>query len=1328
MNNDDSRPPPHPMIRQNSSQSSRQGKQQRRNPYPNIKASKPDPSRYKNYTFQHPVNASRYAVRTVDLSSRIAFDTRLPACSSSVSLRRMLDEMDRMRSGRYAGSSVGDDSGTVSTSGTDGGRRKRSDNPCRISPSPNHMALLERMHGLSPAQVDPAKPSGLLPRRRQEIRQLQWNVATSVDADPWFDMSYCDEREEGLSSLQKSMSGVFVTGDTAPKNQPRRPSLPGATAAGRSGANAKAQKPGRKRPKSPYGDGRYLPINPLEVTKSMIPDHSPVLTHVKHRLPSRTDVGFPNATKDEVSQKMAEIKREAEWEECSPRLVLLFSAFDLFLKGDSTDELHTSCTDEVEQWSGGKIPGLPFAGRDLVMSYKLASRYNECGKSGRATNEEGLITTRQYSTFAPPVDATFSASSLWRPRPFVDRPPGHQYILACPLDLKLEGGDTEPLFCTMTMYMLPKLSGGGARISEDFFFPAGECIHDGTRAGSFDEDDQQMSSWRRRKRRAIMSYCPLDVQPSDLYLVLQVFRIGRPNDALAHDAEPPGGVQPQRRGSKFKSSIFVEALRKTKSTSDSTEVESIDAPRLVAGPSDVHSAGAQYLTPVSFCVTPAFANGDTDKCGQTNSSTLYTLESLETEDVFIDKLRYLAHPLEPRKLQDRLIPTGGFADVFTSHLGHDFTRALLEDPPKCQDEFECSSLAPSLLTDVMGNGAISAEEPISGKRQRSNLRRLPPTQDAGYSSSFDVKEVLYMPPRCSPRKYDDESSICASTLLNLIYVYPRLIRLDAAKVKEMPDNSHYTLRVRVVEQEIQVADRSFDTRDQRNLRPLDSVYNPTSPAGPALVESYHTKLVRLDIGNAVDGKGTSGRTDIPLRDEVKIRLPDILDKRHFLQFTLLLVKNEAEVVAETEIPFIISSKESSSGGRVTTIIPNGLHRILMNEGVQVHIETRKVSSLHVSDSSVAMLLRDYPHAVEQQRIDGDSVISHTSDASSAALNSILAMASGQAVMQHFRVLLYATVLDFIDHKCPPFYFESLSGKPDDKSEFSRHRLVAWEKTDALSALVRGIIHILDKTRTSFQRDDILPSPRFLRLIKSFVDNFDEKSYGNRGQGEKSSLDTSSQEGSVNSTSVEAMGFDQDSFESFGAAGNANPVSPMRIPKYRVSSPRSQLELHPNPLTRRAFVATKSEQLRAELSLNDEDGDGYFDDDETVATFASRMDSGSAFPDILLESKSFADTHDDASIVVPKSKRSTGNGSTGFAARTPKAKRGSPKHQASFSISKRAEYVAHRVGTVAQLVMAPCVAPVVEVDQLTPTNSKEGFEIVQKGASVRCGLFFLKMCS
>ena len=41
-----------------------------------FKISKPNPSRYKNYTFQHPINAPRLSIRTIDMSNRIAFDTR----------------------------------------------------------------------------------------------------------------------------------------------------------------------------------------------------------------------------------------------------------------------------------------------------------------------------------------------------------------------------------------------------------------------------------------------------------------------------------------------------------------------------------------------------------------------------------------------------------------------------------------------------------------------------------------------------------------------------------------------------------------------------------------------------------------------------------------------------------------------------------------------------------------------------------------------------------------------------------------------------------------------------------------------------------------------------------------------------------------------------------------------------------------------------------------------------------------------------------------------------------------------------------------------------
>eukprot|EP00986_Skeletonema_menzelii_P020141 scaffold30341_cov371-Skeletonema_menzelii.AAC.1 len=64
----------------------------------------------------------------------------------------------------------------------------------------------------------------------------------------------------------------------------------------------------------------------------------------------------------------------------------------------------------------------------------------------------------------------------------MDRPPGHVYFLACPLDIRFEDGDTEPLFCTMSLYSINRRSNMGkddassfcGKISEDFFFPAGD--------------------------------------------------------------------------------------------------------------------------------------------------------------------------------------------------------------------------------------------------------------------------------------------------------------------------------------------------------------------------------------------------------------------------------------------------------------------------------------------------------------------------------------------------------------------------------------------------------------------------------------------------------------------------------------------------------------------------------------------------------------------------------------------------------------------------------------------------------------------------------------
>jgi hypothetical protein len=99
----------------------------------------------------------------------------------------------------------------------------------------------------------------------------------------------------------------------------------------------------------------------------------------------------------------------------------------------------------MEKWNGGRIPGVPFAGRDLIDAYKMYARFEsealdksthgmKKSKDSKKSRDK-MYSPRSYSVFAPPVDAVPSSSSIWKPRPFIDRPPGMVYLLACPLDL-----------------------------------------------------------------------------------------------------------------------------------------------------------------------------------------------------------------------------------------------------------------------------------------------------------------------------------------------------------------------------------------------------------------------------------------------------------------------------------------------------------------------------------------------------------------------------------------------------------------------------------------------------------------------------------------------------------------------------------------------------------------------------------------------------------------------------------------------------------------------------------------------------------------------------
>lgn len=1260
-------------------------------------------------TFQHPSTAMHVTVRSVDLSSRVAFgqhrfqrrhgddvgqynnNSNNETIMSSASLRQMLEEMDRVRGSRIAVGEcdLGDNNdNNSSNNNNEGDYLGGSKNPCRISPSPNHIALLEYIHGSS----SPLSSLGVgsLSQRRV-VRQLQWNAACSVDADPWYDNEcledQCDDDQIGNSSS----IGKRNTHSNATTLKNDKSFITG----GKPMSETRTKYRRRKKRNHNNNVGRYIPINSYTVTKSALPDHSPLLTNLKRRLPMRSDVGFANPTPMEVQMKMEEVRKEAEWEESSPRIVLLASGFMLI---DDTamdmDELHPSCREDVKVWAGGSwIPGLPFAGRDLIAAYneaKAVCTIAEQDRQKQINMDKSIIidndrqylpppqneymtnfhncakNPRSYSVFSPPVDATYSSINTWRPRPVHDRPPGYVYFLACPVDVQVGLNDnTEPYFCTMALYTLPKsqqqpqhqqsqqsrdnMNDFCGKISEDFFFPAGnwnEIEGNGQDKGKEDTGGRQQS-WRRRKRRAVMSYDPLEISPWDLYLVIQVYR----------------------------------AKSRPKESDQLTD------------------AGVQLLMPICFSVTSAFCESNIQQ-NRVRSSFFALADIPESNDDFIKRLICVTNNSLASSATNSTPINCGYCDLFTSYLGGDFMQALLNESPQL---FGCDGhnapLALPLLADITGDCAVSYYGPTveTGKKQRSNLRRLPPSQESGYSSSFDLKEVLYFPPRCLPRNYDDDSAIASSTVLNLLYIYPCLIRWDPSRArnKYQTIGKYLTTRIQVVEQELPLDGKSYDNSDP-TYHALPAIYNVSSPAGPPLVESFFTKLVR----NRIDRKT---KVDIPLKDEVKIRLPDILDRRHFLHVSLFAVgiNGGMDEVASTAIPFIISSKESVSGTRVTTIIPNGRHRLQLSEGIQIQVETRLVSSFHVSDPLIATLLRDYPLLMSDfvNTSGSNSAGNHVVDASSgSSFLNIIVMASGQAVKRYFTCLVTAIMHYLLGKNCPQF----------DYSE--HHRLISCEKTETLLAVVRSLFEILDKTRTSYEMRDPM-SVQYLRLVKSFLDTFDESS-GDQNPDNGISFD----ENHFNESQLISHDYDDNAlFVGLSSSLITSKQNKRRISKITVTSPKNDMST--KSFIRKAFVATRSEQLKAEVELYVNDANNvreYFDDDETVATFGTIVSRP-----VMLQSKSFSADTQDEMILTKTSTFGTHEetdwtcGSSNKNMLSPKR---SPTKRRPFSpfsfATRRAEDMANRVTSVAQHMMAQCIAPTYDISPRHSLNDTSDNDILE----------------
>ena len=1253
----------------------------------------------KKYTFQ--TSTQLVTCRSFDLNARAAFEKRKLVTVAQ------LYEVAKARPG---GSNVYSQASIAS-------RMKK------ISPSPQHLEILEAMGNIS------------------STRQICWSPAVSPEADPffgWEDDGHDDgEIEESKDSAQRS----------ATSRVRRRKML-----------LAK-----KRRESAAKRVGKYRRIDPVEYIKNTMPDHEPLLTDVRRRLPMRCDVGFPRATEEEFLKKQEEIAREAQLEEISPRLIVLLNSDDLGSPPDLTIDgiMDKACMKQLDC----KIPGIPFATNALLMAKRNASVVRETkGDQSRSRK----VAPDLNSIFAPPIDATSSSAEIWRARPFSDRPAGLVHSLAIPLNVTFGVGNIEPLVCTLSLYCLPKRgkhTGVHSKISEDFVFPAGDwkdLLEE--KAGKilalqFGMDD---TSSEKRVKKALFSFDPSVLSSSDtgdgkesLHILMQVHKVTHVDADDAYiDRSKATGSSPFNLSRKGSIGHMFGNVNKSSSSSFRRD----HAPAAQRAGKAFDTLGTQFLTPFCFGILPLFPKQSQDDClqwphGISQTMRLFSHPVNESEDNFIDRLISIAEYVDEnpaivddielstksaesesfdshdmfdstaigravssedggssrghkkrssfrvrRKHKSRLPPTSnegsvdttklngikladGTATFYISAMGSDFSQALLQSPAFLNHGYLNAS--PRLLVDTSGDYAImvNPEQNASSSRRRSNLIRLPPASiGSGYADSSEVREVLYLPPTVD----GIFQPAAHGTHRNLLYLYPRLI--TNGKHEPTRKSQCYSVRTRLVRQDLEVDESTGATNTIYN--PDNAIYNPT-PLGDPIVQAVYTKI---PLCATLKKQANISAEGICLRDEIKIRLPDVLDGSHFIQFSLFMVEVNSDfgddsgglrqsLVAETLIPLSSSStKESTFDTKVSTVIPNGLHRIKLSH-FQLQVQSLLVSDIHISDPAVATVMRDFS-AVQDDKNERSQIVPYSD---------ILSRASQESVVSHFQPLLFMHLRHFVNQGNLGFNCNSGEAFP------SKLTVVLLENMRSLIALVGRV----KKNTASGMYTDL----HIKKLLKHAFDSFDDKHFHQRKQSSRAlksssrSISTEISDGSTDSNNEDEFGKAVEDLDEDGAANfpvKIVPTSNLHRLSSRINSREREHRLQQvysslhseTPFNRKAYGASKTDRMKAEAELY-ESGQIFSelaDDDETVVTAATwhsqaRMNSVS-FP-------------------APVNRHSSSNTVDGNTRNTDlKTLFGSPSinddtEAEAVSLEtpfEKARDIARRMNAAAQIFVAPCVAP------------------------------------
>ena len=1011
-------------------------------------------------------------------------------------------------------------------------------------------------------------------------------------------------------------------------------------------------------------DGRYRSIHPVKATVEALPTPAPSLSHKKSRPVMRADVGFPNASADEIQQKQAEIRHETAWEEASPRLVVLITSDDL---GTSVGDVHTTnhagsssssskAFDALKAWNGGGVEGMPYAGKQLMQALERNARH--FGKKSCVSNPK-LLQANPYSMLAPPFGATYSGSQGWRPRPFHDRPAGRTYLLTCPLQVQVNDMEEEPVVCSLSLWNLAGERRG--KMSEDFWFPAGDwtgqVFMDATRrAGDGQVDPELVALWLDRKQKAIFSYDPLEVPfPRDsLYMVLRVYRrIATKNEEgaacqlltpICFGATPAYPFDPDiewPRGESQEMDLFLLNAASDsqegfmdilsdmlKDSSIRTELSLLD--------SSEHSSGSDALTDGSV------------KKKKRGVSRLFRTPSKPSRAGHVHPTRTFFTP-----------ECVGRSKIFSAALNSDFLQSLLANPPELPIGETIRKL-PRLLVDVSGDFAVALEEdqnertePINNFKKRSSLLRLPVSpQPAGYVGSSEYREVLCLPVR--PEKhYFFDSALSYRSILNFVFLYPKLLRPDIDENRSHREGN-LTVRFQIVRTE-NVTDATSG-RNVTQKTTLAAFHNPTSWSNGNLLKEVYTSV------GSTSKEPDGHKSGIPLNDEFKLRLPILLDGSYSLRVSLFEARmsddssTKLRLLVETAIPLSSSApRDGSSGTRVATVIPNGNHRLKLGN-FQLELETRLLSSVHTGDPSVAHTLRDFPYASD----DSDHVprsnttLAFSSSSFGDVSDEPLSDASESATVANFYPLMH-------------MHLWNLAHSKDERNESFIKRNLS------------GMFEVLNKVRSHLQASTrpCFPEESIRAFLKRSLDWFDESSLSTSKKWpnavtESTSNNEQASASLVVTNSVEEDGVFQETRDEHDG-GAVRRRSSLGRSEGRVNRIVSSVVSSGTPLSRVAYGATKTDRMRLEAELH-YDADNYspfFEDDETVATAPTifsttevRRRNGAS------ESITLLGEQTESRIL-----RSPNRGTS---------------HQ-NQSKAGNAEF-ANRVRTVAQVMLAPCVGP------------------------------------